>query len=114
MKCEFLISGAPEKYIRFIAKLFKKEIVCITTAKRNVTDGTIVVFEREIPVKVSMKKGEQYFVVRGDLHELNSIKRWLFPFGNAKVYPAEYIICQKKWRGQPYKFFFKDSFKAAV
>jgi len=58
-------------------------------------------------VPVSIKKEEEFIVFSGSEENHRAIKRWFFPFP-VTLYQAEDILCQTKWKGQPYKFFFKD------
>ena len=109
MKTEFYIAGLPEKYMRFVLeKVLKMNVVCMATAKRNLRGDKVNIFDTEMESKISICKGQRYIVVAGEESDYSKIKRILFPFQPA-IYQAEEIFCQTKWKGQPYRFFFKDT-----
>lgn len=109
MRTEFYVRGLPEKYMRFIlTKVLQKEVFCVATAKRNLYGNKVNIFDTEIKAPISIQKGQSFLVVEGQEHDYGTLKRAFFPF-RATVYQAEEIFCQTKWKGQPYKFFFKDT-----
>lgn len=108
MRTEFFIRGLSERYVRFVLeKMLKKEICCIATAKRNLKGNKVNIFDKEFTTPIEIRKGQKFLVVGGSEYDYGMLKR-VFPFA-ATVYQAEDIFCQTKWKGQPYKFFFKDT-----
>lgn len=108
LRTEFYLRGLPNRFMRFvIEKIRKKEIICIAKAQKNLRGSEVNIFDSKFQAPISIRKGEDFFVVGGSENDYRAIKRWFFPF-SITIYQAEEIFCQTKWKGQPYKFFFKD------
>lgn len=115
MTCEILITGVPTFVTKhIIPKVLGTQPICKTRAKRNLHGDTIKLWGTEQPLEITIKKGEEFLVFSGTEMKYFILKQYLFMFKNAKIYRLEDIVLQKKWKGQPYKFFFKDCLISSI
>lgn len=110
MRKEYYVAYANEisrKIAEFIIKkILHKLIICQAIAKRNLYGDSISVFGVTAVCHIRINKGEKFLVF--DTEGNRNFKLYFPKILGLRAYLMEEIICQTKWKGQPYKFYFKD------